>query len=340
MKYVLSLVLIFFSVLVFAQKLHTISLSEEQFRLDDQQFQIVQLIDGREDKTTIGWVQTGMLNSQRWAVFERPFEMELAAFLQNNLDTSGMHQPVLVRVNQLYISEQTKATTETAKAEVSLDFFLAEADGHYYYISSTYGTAEVKGMDVTRKHPANLARAFANALQRFSENGGPAVVDRNEHFWLDEIKRGETIEIDYSQIAIFNTPAPQDGIYVSFEDFRDHRPTITENYIIKAGNKTKAWMVDQHTGRKERIREDVYAIVQDNQPYILFHRAFYPLKKDEHGFFFTGPHIPDQAAVTTGAVLGGAIGGAIAASASGGKKEYAVDLSNGSIYEIGDSPKY
>lgn len=87
-------------------------------------------------------------------------------------------------------------------------------------------------------------------------------------------------------------------------------------------------------GVKSRVKSDVYGFAHNNQLYVLFHKSFYLLRKEKDSFYFTGPHIPDQAAVATGAIIGGAIGGAIAASASGGRSEYKIDLVNGRIVEV------
>lgn len=66
----------------------------------------------------------------------------------------------------------------------------------------------------------------------------------------------------------------------------------------------------------------------------MFNKEYFLLEKKNNSFQFIGPNIADAGAVTTGAMLGGAIGGAIAAASSKLQKRYEIDLYSGLLLKL------
>ena len=130
---------------------------------------------------------------------------------------------------------------------------------------------------------------------------------------------------------IFSAETYPDGLYASFEEFRDNTPSITDGYEIRDGDPLKARWVDNE-GKKTRVRDNVYAIAHANRLYIFFDGSFYPVEKTPRGLFFDGPVVANNSAIIAGGIMGGMIGGAIAGAASARKMRYRINLSNGSLH--------
>ena len=150
-----------------AQKLYQISLSDFEIETNDIHVTVSEVIDARKDKNSIGLISTGLNNKRNFAVFEKPGLVEI----EDLLKASGLYSPLnglSLRVTSLKISENALSWKETAKAELSIDFFLRHND-LYYYVSSVFVSAEPKGLDVTGKQAENIVDVIGQALVIFSK---------------------------------------------------------------------------------------------------------------------------------------------------------------------------
>src|SRR5688572_20557113 len=130
---------------IHAQKLYQISLDDFKIDTSDIHLTVSEMVDARKDKNSLGIIQTGLNNKRNFAVFEKPGLTEIEELLK----TSGLysqHNGLSLRITALKISENALSWKETAKAELSLDFFV-QHDGLYYYITSVFASAEPKGLD-------------------------------------------------------------------------------------------------------------------------------------------------------------------------------------------------
>src|SRR5690606_23860269 len=131
-----------------------------------------------------------------------------------------------------------------------------------------------------------------------------SLTNKTQSYTMSELLEGTPANPDVSSIAILNTEVYRNGVFAGFSDFLTNAPSDTSGYEVKVGKKVKLWTVSN--GVKSRVKSDVYGFAHNNQLYVLFHKSFYLLRKEKDNFYFTGPHIPDQAAVATGAIIGGA----------------------------------
>jgi hypothetical protein len=137
-------------------------------------------MDARKHKSDIGWVQTGLANTKRYAVLKNGFDGEVKQLFERSglLDNNNPDSGLTVLVSRIYIRELTKATSEIARAEVGLSFFKRINADTCYFLASISGLHESKGMDVTYKHDENISIVFGKVLQdfqmKFSQQGIPA----------------------------------------------------------------------------------------------------------------------------------------------------------------------
>lgn len=86
-------------------------------------FYIKRIIDNRLQKNGIGVVQKSIYNIRSITVFEHKFEDELLQYISKIVIPSDLKTPLIVRVNDLLIYEETKAFNENGYAYVYLDVF-------------------------------------------------------------------------------------------------------------------------------------------------------------------------------------------------------------------------
>lgn len=216
---------------VFAQEMHEISIGKIVIPTELEGFQVAEIIDGRADKSNIGWVQTGMFNKKKTATFKEGFVEEINGFISRSFSMQG--DPVVVRITQLDISEQTTAMSETSKAALFMDFFLKQDEDSYYFITSNYSTVEKGGMDVTHHHPENIGKVIVMGLEQFSRLDWKSLTNKTQSYTMSELLEGTQANPDVSSIAILNTEVYRNGVFAGFSDFLTNAPSDTSGYGLR-----------------------------------------------------------------------------------------------------------
>lgn len=96
----------------------------------------------------------------------------------------------------------------------------------------------------------------------------------------------------------------------------------------------KAKVIDENNRKVKAEQEDCFGFAYNNELYIRFLDGFYPLEKEENGFFFIGPKEANFNAVTRGTYYHGIIGGLLSSAFSGGNVLYALDIESGQILRV------
>ena len=278
-KFIVYAVVIAFSSRANGQDLHTLSLDQFSIKTENIAFKISEVIDARADNNVIGIIQRGVKNRKDLAVFESAGLQELEELLKRS-DLISKEKGVVMRVSRLYVSEITAMWKETAKAELSVDFFIPYNDD-YYYITTIYSTVEPRGTDVTQFHPENIAIVVENALVQFSKRENS--VSSEQPYTREELMDPMQAFRDISAMPISQTTEYKDGYYTTFDEFLLNAPTVSIDCDVKL-NTTSVVRCG-----KEETEMSVYGYARDNQLYIAFHQEFYPLIKNDNDFIFEGP---------------------------------------------------
>jgi hypothetical protein len=313
--------------------MYEITLAKKRVKVSSLKYSIVDVVDGRKDTLSIGWVQTGLANRKQLATFPQPASREIMQLLQQSGIIHDEGPKVILRIEYLSVSEQTRLTTENARAQVGLDLFRIEGD-QAWFVGREYATVEDRGGDVTHKHAGNIARAIGEILTAFNAYDLSASSEDDTFYPITEIADFRDTSYVEPTAPIYTATRYPDGLYTSFNEFRNNTPSIVDGYEVNGDNQVRVRWVDRK-GRKRRIRESVYALAHNNKLYIFFDNNFYPIERRNHGFYFQGPDVQDPGAVIAGGWLGGALGAAIMGAASTSNLIYRIDLKNGSVRAVG-----
>ena len=174
-------------------------------------FYISKIIDNRTHKDNLGIAQKGVFNKKVLATFGNPFEQELLEFFNIIFPADASKEALVVRVNQLLISENTGAFKETGKATVNLDILKFE-DNSYNLLGSFSAFAEKNSMDVTGKHDDRIREILKNCIIQFSEKG-----------YNNSEKRVIMVDSEKQVPAILSEPL-KNGFYTSFSELYSNTP--------------------------------------------------------------------------------------------------------------------
>lgn len=263
-----------------AQKLYTMSLDEFMLNTDNINLSVSEIFDARKDNKSLGVVQTGLNNSPRFVVFEKPGLTEIEDLLKN----SGLYSAdrgLALRFTVLKISEYTTMFTETAKAEVSIDFFV-RYENLYYYITSVFTSAEPDGIGVTYKQAENLVFTVEDALILFSKQKHEPKPDLA--FTKEELSDPHLVLREPLSMPILTDKRTKDGYYASYEEFINNQPSIGIHCKVDTESPVTA-----KCGNVVTEVPNLYGYARDNKLFILYHDEFHELMKRNDTFYFNGP---------------------------------------------------
>ena len=160
------------TVIVFGQnkKQHIIKLLPNKTEtLEEVDFYISEVIDNRIYKDNIGIAQKGIFNKKVLSNFKDSFQDEILNYVNTVFPISSSKKPLILRINQLLISEKTGAFKETGKAIISLDV-LSKKDNDFYLEGSFSAYREKNSADVTGKHDDRIRTVLKDCLMQFEQS--------------------------------------------------------------------------------------------------------------------------------------------------------------------------
>lgn len=303
-------------------------------------FYVAKVLDLRPNLRGIGWVQRGVYNVRVPATMPNGVATNLLGWLRDQLPVQPGARPVVMRIHALRIEEETGAVSEKATASTDLDFLVQQPDSNYYLVLKVPQTETRRGVEVTDFHSSNLAACFDRSLNEL-----------NSFDWVQQLSK--TQPIPAAQLAYRNGRAPEKydypvlltttparGLYPDFLAFRRNLPSTTTAFSIErklAKNADGVRLPDEirihETGDGEHQSiKDGWGFSDGQQVYVRFYNHYYLLHRNGNDFTFAGRAGADPAAVGTASMLGGAVGGLIAAAATSGNwQEYTLDMVTGRI---------
>ncbi len=211
-------------------------------------------------------------------------------------------------------------------AELTVDFFLV-LDNQFYFINRKHATHRSKAFDVTHQHENNIAYVLEFVMKEFSEVDIEDQTVASDGLGLDELESYQP-PVQEIFISILEDSEFPDGVYMSFDEFKNNKPSIWDGYEIKEGSEISFKWIDEN-GKKIRNAASVYAIAHKNRLYKYFNNDFYLVeKRGKNLMFFGNP-------VTSPKSFGHTVAVAVGANQVNTKVRmvYEIDLNTGEVNE-------
>ncbi|MDJ0367755.1 hypothetical protein QMK33_21630 [Hymenobacter sp. H14-R3] len=326
-----------------AAQSHEIDLSTQALAVPGRTFYIRQVLDGRPVRAGIGTVRRGMANVPQRADLKPTVTLALQALLTQQLPAQPTDQPVLAVVRALHVQEDLTFTTEQATDEVALDFYLLDAQGNAHFAGSTHETVQSKGLETTGRHPRQLAQALQACLVQLAGTDWAAVAAQPGHPVAELPAARPVARQAYPVLTDSVRPA---GFYRTFLDFRNNTPVASPALVVVpervfgkgwGGVSTYTPYLQEPDGRRGAQLRGAWGFSDGRQVYLLHRKRYWQLARQGDTFGFVGPSVADAGAVSTGAVLGGLAGAALAsASTSGRPTDYTLSLLTGRVSTLAE----
>lgn len=256
------------------------------------------VIDARFDTSTIGFMQKGFPDTRRKLKLEHSTTKDIQSFFDSSILKSNHYEAspgyeILCVIKKLWLSDEIYASEgnlsvggeKTVHVDVRsgimlrLDFFAF--NNREYTPLYRYDTTVADKETIFRNGGVYLAAALAGSLSKLGQ--------------FSNNKIGASKKVGYNQIeqiniARFDAPilkqTPRKGIYMSFEEFKNNQPSITE-YRIDPDEKTDEIYAKDKDG-KEMLLRNTYGFSDGTEIYVAGANNFFKLHKASQTFNMYG----------------------------------------------------
>jgi len=311
---------------------YTIALPEQ--KIPDSRYNSLQFVDGRADTSGMGIVQLGAFNKKAFVVPETPLDQQFHTIFGQLTDASAKQGECIFLLRQLSFAEITKAMSERGYCYLRATMFAKAGEG-YQKINDIDTVVVIKAFDVTkamfRQGSQSICEFIGQNLQKAPEA---------EHLYsLADIHALDSVE--KRLIPVYNTDTYTEGVYKTWEAFKQQKPEITGATIELDNEGQYVVKVINEKGKKEKIRsKELYGMVYQGKPYIATEFGYYPLDKKTDNFYFTGKTrvAASQGDIMAASMFFGLLGGLLASQPVEAVFEMKVDHVSGGFIRLREVP--
>jgi hypothetical protein len=170
------------------------------------------------------------------ANFEKPLAEEFFDYLSIICPKQENKPKISIRINDLYVSELTRAMSETGYATLAIDV-IEPKDGLDYVVGSYTASIESNGMDVTGKHDERLKKVLQECLTNYMKTSN---ADKTA-LVFDTYQSIKTKTI---------TDVPSKGVYLTYADILNEKPLDGTNFDI-TNKKERFYLFNKTTHSEE-----------------------------------------------------------------------------------------
>jgi hypothetical protein len=272
---------------VHAQKTVNLSLLPKQTSIRSSTFSNVEIIDNRLDTSNLGFIQKGALNRLVPVTTPQPFMDELGnSIIKLVNDASKQEGTLLINIRQFALSEFLGKGGENGVFRFSAVFYLKH-DSLYRKVLTVNTNVVVKAGfgDVTQKLLDTVPEVLGNFVQQVA-SFEPAHADSMSRFTAVNFE-----SLDYMEketIPVYNSDMPQKGLYATFDEFRNNRPSRQVIIVHKyTAEQPKVYEIKADGKKGKQIKPDQFYVVYDGEKmFISGTYGLHTLSKRDDDFYF------------------------------------------------------
>jgi hypothetical protein len=323
---------------VHAQKTEYLSLLPKQVKITNSNYSKVEVLDSRPDTAAaIGMIQRGAFNRSVILRSERSLQDEVGSTVAKMIDSANkMDGSFLINIRKFYISENTGATSETGSFTFRAGFY-AKQDTLYRQMFNIDETITIPGgLDVTKRLLGKVPEVLGLYINQ-AVNFKKEEIDVRKQYSLYDLQH--IAELERKDIPIFQVDVPKKGLYATYEDFKNNRPS-NENVIVehkKGFSRPLIYEMNEKGKKGKEILRKYYFVVSDGEKfYISRPHNLYELTKTNGNYVFTGvgKDNADMGTAVLASLAFGFLGGAMAGNHDTAIFEFELDHISGKFVPV------
>jgi hypothetical protein len=320
-----------------AQKIENFQLQPRRVKINSSIFSTVKVIDTRLNAAHLGFVQRGGLNRKALITLNQPLNDELASVVLKMIDSANKQAGTLfINIREFFIQEFNGKGGENGKFTFKANCYFSRDSIYRPMFSIDTSITVVSLWDVTDKLLDTVPELLGKIIQQAAAFE-TTLSDATRGFSAYDIEHIDLIE--KKEIPVYNVELPEKGLYATYEDFKNNRPS-REDVIIqtKKGFSRPLVYEMKENGKKgkEILHKYYYAVCDGEKAFISGPYNIYLLTKRNNDFYFTGvgKDASDAGTVVLATVLMGVVGGIAAANNDLAVFEFKIDYNTGKFLPV------
>lgn len=292
----------------------------------------IKVIDQRTEKKNIGKIQVGILNKPFTLILNPSLSVQVTDLFNDAASNVIEQGEIAFFLKKLYLYERTSALTEEGFCIYSAEVY-EKCDSNYYLIQSIDTISHIENIDVTKQLLRTADSLISSIITCNLKKHG----NKEIPLTFNEIVNAE--KIAKRKIRVYNTNTYIDGVYLSFESFKNQIPDLTAT-VKKNKNRIKSINIIDANGITKKLQsKDIYAVITDGLPYIATQYGYYPMNFENDNFSFIAKlSAPAKSSIATG-IMFGLVGTIVAAQINTSSYFLSIiDYKNGYIIRIREIP--
>ncbi|HKJ78363.1 MAG TPA: hypothetical protein VKA10_02460 [Prolixibacteraceae bacterium] len=164
--YLVFLILLAVTSLLWGQE-ETVVLQDEPIEFEADGFYIKKVVDARNDRANIGFVQKGLIKKKKVdAHLKYGVETSVYSYLKENFEQEKGGVPIVIYITELKISE-TKSLPIAGRAEIEMVFY-REREGSIAKLFTSESYVEKPAVNVTATHEERIREVIVSCLESFN----------------------------------------------------------------------------------------------------------------------------------------------------------------------------
>lgn len=152
---------------------------------------------------------------------------------------------------------------------------------------------------------------------------------------IEVVKNIDSVE--KRQIPAYNTTAYKDGLYNSYESFKNQIPDIQGLVALSKDGSISSVKIIDSAGKKIKLKsKSLHAVITKGQLFIATEYGYYPMQKISDNFYFTGNVrvAASSGDISSGQLALGLVGAALASSGNEARYDMIIDHLTGKFIHI------
>jgi hypothetical protein len=321
-----------------AQKIEFISLLPKDVKITNSNYSKIEVVDSRLDTASVvGMIQRGAFNRSVILRLEHDMQDEIGNTATKLIDSANKTDGTfLINIRRFNVAENTGALSESGSFTLRAGFY-DKQDNVYRRMFSIDTTIIIPGgLDVTKRLLQNVPEIMGSYIKQ-AVTFNKEAVDAAKQYSLNDIQHID--EVERKDIPIFQVDVPKKGLYATYEDFKNNRPS-KENVIVehkKGFSRPLIYEMNENGKKGKEIQRKYYYVVSDGEKfYISRSNALYQLTKANGNYFFTGlgKDGADTGASMVAYAAFGLLGGLMAGNHDTATFEFVLDHVSGKFVPI------
>jgi hypothetical protein len=156
----------------YGQSAYEISLANETIHISDRKFYIESVIDHRIERSHIGTIRFGLLDSNHPVLLKDGLSNSLQGYFDHSLPKGNAQIPILIKVNKLKIGQWSTGANEHGYVDLLLEYYYNND-----FVFSSKQHIEVTDYDVLQRHEENIREALRRSLLEFNKSEWLSKID-------------------------------------------------------------------------------------------------------------------------------------------------------------------